>query len=71
MSNAPESSSVTRLLDLAEALRQGEASSLAEGVDPNSNPTYVSVKARLLAGEITLSEAHTIIDAAFVQPPSL
>lgn len=50
---------------LAEALRQAEASTRAEGVDPNDNLAYLDVKRRLLAGEITLNEAQAIYEAAF------
>ena len=52
---------------LAESLRQGEASSRAEGVDPNDSTVYLNIKRRLLAGEITLDEAHVILDDCFTE----
>ncbi len=52
---------------LAESLRQGEASSGAEGVDPNDSPVFLNIKRRLLAGEITLDEAHVILEDYFTE----
>jgi hypothetical protein len=37
---------------VADALRRGEASTRAEGIDPDDNPAYLLVKARLLSGEL-------------------
>ncbi len=52
---------------LAESLRQGEASSRAEGVDPNDSPVYLDVKRLFIAGEITLDEAHKYVDDCFTK----
>jgi hypothetical protein len=56
---------------LAESLRQAEASTRAEGIEPNDNPVYLDVKRRLLAGEITKEEANAIYERAFTQPATL
>jgi len=53
---------------LAASLKRAEASTRAEGVDPNDNPAYLDVKRRLLAGEITMEEAETQYEAAFTVP---
>jgi hypothetical protein len=50
---------------LAASLERAEASTRAEGVDPDDNPAYLDVKRRLLAGEITMEEAETIYEDAF------
>lgn len=47
---------------LAHSLRKAEASSRAEGVDPNTSPTYLYIKGLLLAGEITLDAAHEYLE---------
>ena len=50
---------------LAQSLRKAEASSRAEGVDPNASPTYLYIKGLLLAGEITLDAAHEYLEDYF------
>ena len=53
------------LFALAETLRQAEASTRGEGIDPDDNPAYIYVKRRLLAGEISLDEARSLYEACF------
>jgi hypothetical protein len=65
VNNANNSRAATVHPGLAEALRQGEASSRAEGVDPTTSPAYVEVKRQLLAGEITMHDAHNIIEQLY------
>ncbi len=43
-----------------EAFRLSEASVALEGIDPATNPTYLALKARVLADEITAQEATAI-----------
>lgn len=71
MSSSAIPTRVTVSPDLDEALNRGEASTRAEGVDPNDNPAYLDVKRRLLAGEITLDEANTLYEDAFTPGPAL
>jgi hypothetical protein len=71
MDATPLPTNVAVNLNLAEALRQAEASTRAEGVEPNDNPVYLDIKRRLLAGEITLDEADANLSAAFTQSASL
>jgi hypothetical protein len=42
---------------LEHSLREAEASSFAEGIDPANDLEYQALKRRLLAGEITVDEA--------------
>lgn len=71
MSSSPIPTRVAVSPDLEEALNRAEASTRAEGVDPNDNPAYLEVKRRLLAGEITLDEANILYEDAFTPGPAL
>jgi len=43
--------------DLERILREAEASSFAEGINPQNDLEYQDLKAKLIAGEITTDEA--------------
>lgn len=52
---------------LLESLERGEASTRAEGIEPNDNPAYLDVKRRLLAQEVSLDEADELYEQIFFQ----
>lgn len=53
--------------DIAEAYRQAEASLRLEGMDPCGKEPYETLKAQVIAGEITPDEAHERTVAFFDQ----
>lgn len=55
------------LATLLESLERGEASTRAEGIEPNDNPAYLEVKSRLLAQEVSLDEADELYERIFFQ----
>jgi hypothetical protein len=54
-------------ISLTEAFRQSEASVRLEGIDPAADPEYLALKARVLAGEITVEEAGDLLIAQNTQ----
>jgi len=54
-------------ISLTEAFRQSEASVRLEGIDPKTDPEYLALKARVLAGEITIEEAGDLLIAQNTQ----
>jgi hypothetical protein len=52
-------------ISTAEAFALSEASVRLEGIDPNDDPRYIALKERVLAGEISSSEAVTLLLAPY------
>ena len=55
--------------ELREAYRESEASLRLEGLDPSGDPYYASVKARVIAGKLSLDAAAAEIDRHHYQLP--
>jgi hypothetical protein len=49
----------------AEAFRQSEGSVRLEGLDPTDYPIYLTLKARILTGEITSQQALALLREEF------
>jgi len=54
--------------ELQDAYREAEASLRLEGLDPSGDPVYEAVKARVIAGKLSLDEAAAEIDRQHQQP---
>jgi hypothetical protein len=50
------------------AFELSEASVRLEGIDPTTSPTYMALRARVVAGEITTDEAGDLLLASYRQP---
>lgn len=55
--------------ELRDAYREAEASLRLEGLDPSGDPAYEGVKARVIAGTLSLDDAAAEIDRQHHQPP--
>ncbi|HTF66376.1 MAG TPA: hypothetical protein VK638_27205 [Edaphobacter sp.] len=62
MNQQPDSSEFSRL---AETLARAESSTRGEGIDPDADRAYVEVKRQLLAGEISMGDAHELYEQLF------
>ena len=49
------------------AFELSEASVRLEGIDPTASPTYMALRARVIAGEITTDEAGDLLLASYRQ----
>ncbi len=54
--------------ELRDAYREAEASLRLSGLDPSGDPFYESVKARVIAGDLTLDAAAAEIDRHHQNP---
>jgi hypothetical protein len=62
MKRQPDNSYFSRL---AESLARAESSTRGEGTDPDADRAYVEVKRQLLAGEISMGDAHELYEQLF------
>jgi hypothetical protein len=49
------------------AFELSEASVRLEGIDPTASPTYMALRARVIAGEITTDQAGDLLLASYRQ----